>query len=109
MLGELSQSCSGFKKRGIEVIAVSPDSAASTAKYMARFAPPFRVFPDPGGVVLNALGQQVQWLHWGRLPGLLAIQRDGVICYSHRGRTMRDLPDLRAAAAALLTSGHDQA
>lgn len=89
----------------MEVIAVGPDDAKAFHTYFERESLPFRGVPDPGGKVLALLGQEVNWFKLGRMPALLAVTSDGEVVHVHKGGSMRDLPDLDAAVAALGASG----
>jgi peroxiredoxin len=85
----------------VEVVAFGPDAPAAFRAYFARERLPFRGVPDPGGRLLARLGQEVNWFRLGRMPALLAVRGDGEVVHVHRGRSMRDLPDVDAALAAL--------
>lgn len=85
----------------MEVVAFGPDGPSAFRAYFARERLPFRGVPDPGGRLLAQLGQEVNWLRLGRMPALLAVRADGEVVHVHRGRSMRDLPDVDAALAAL--------
>ena len=45
-----------FKKRGIEVIGVSPDSEASHKKFAAKYKLPFTLLADPDHSIADAYG-----------------------------------------------------
>ena len=45
-----------FKKRGIEVLGVSPDSEASHKKFMAKYKLPFTLLADPDHSIADAYG-----------------------------------------------------
>ena len=80
---------------------IGPDDAAAFTRYFDGHHLPFRGVPDRGGQLLAQLGQEVNWLRLGRMPALLAVARDGEIVHVHHGGSMRDLPDVDRALAAL--------
>ena len=45
-----------FKKRGIEVLGVSPDSEASHKKFTAKYRLPFTLLADPDHAIADAYG-----------------------------------------------------
>jgi peroxiredoxin Q/BCP len=45
-----------FKKRGIKVFGVSPDSEASHQKFTAKYKLPFTLLADPGHAIADAYG-----------------------------------------------------
>ena len=83
------------------MVAVGPDGAQAFHDYFGREHLPFRGVPDPGGRLLRALGQEVNWLKLGRMPALLAVAPGGEVTHVHHGRSMSDLPDIDRALAAL--------
>ena len=85
----------------MEVVAVAPDPPDRVAAYWTAHQIPFRVVADPDGRLLSQLGQEVNWWRLGRMPALLAVGRDGAVVHVHHGRSMRDLPDIDRALAAL--------
>ena len=45
---------SGFREKGVEVIGISRDSAASHAKFAEKYSLPFTILSDPDMKVINA-------------------------------------------------------
>lgn len=86
-------------------MAIGPDDRAAFQRYFASAGLPFLGVPDPGGETLRRLGQEVNWLKFGRLPALLALARDGEVHQLHHARSVRDLPDFEAAAQTLVGIG----
>jgi peroxiredoxin Q/BCP len=91
-MAQLRRDHQQFVDRGIEVILIGPDSAASFAQYWAKESIPFRGLPDPETKVLTSLGQEVHLLRLGRMPAQILIDRAGVVRYLHYGASMRDIP-----------------
>lgn len=60
---------------------------------------PFQAVSDPK--LLQLLGQETNWLKMGRMPTVIAIDRDGRVVYEHHGRSMSDLPDFQVVLEAL--------
>jgi peroxiredoxin len=83
------------------VVGVAPDGAAALAAFAERARIPFPLVADPGGELLARLGQVDRWWTLGRLPGLLAVDREGWVVYQSAGRRLWEWPRLKEALAAL--------
>jgi peroxiredoxin len=57
-----------------------------------KYARTYAVFYDPSKSIPNLLHQQVKILKGGRMPGLLIIDKQGIIRYAYYSDSMRDLP-----------------
>lgn len=88
-------------ERGISVLVVAPDSAQRIQQYYQAHEMHFSTVSDPKGELLKVLGQEINWLKLGRMPGLIGIDRDGHLVVRHRGKSMSDLPDFTVAADAV--------
>ena len=55
-----------FKKRGINVLGVSPDSEASHKKFTAKYRLPFTLLSDPDHAIADAYGTYGQKKFMGR-------------------------------------------
>lgn len=86
---------------GLSALVIGPDSREAFQRHFNRENLAFRGVPDPAGTLLSLLGQERNWIQFGRLPALLAVDPEGVIRFRHMGRSAWDLPDLDAACQAL--------
>jgi peroxiredoxin Q/BCP len=55
-----------FKKRGVEVLGVSPDSVKSHDKFVKKYKLPFTLLADEDKKIVNAYGVWGQKTFWGR-------------------------------------------
>lgn len=55
-----------FKKRGVEVLGVSPDSVKSHDKFVKKYQLPFTLLADEDKKIVNAYGVWGQKVFWGR-------------------------------------------
>lgn len=83
------------------MLVISPDSATHVQKYWEDHHLNFRAIADPEGHLLKILGQEVNWLRFGRMPAMLTVNKSGHIVHQHLGRTMKDLPNWESAMQAL--------
>lgn len=98
---ELRERYASLKARGVDVMVVGPDGPDAFRSYFEREKLPFRGIPDRGGTLLGLLGQEQNWIKFGRLPAVLAIDPEGRVLARHMSRSARDLPDLGRIADAL--------
>ncbi|MEJ5184562.1 MAG: thioredoxin-dependent thiol peroxidase [Rectinemataceae bacterium] len=73
-----------FRDRGIEVVGVSPDTAASHRKFKEKFSLPFILLADPEKRVLAAYGAWGEKTMYGRkmmgvVRSTVIIGEDGVV------------------------------
>lgn len=73
------------------MVVVAPDSP----QRLRQWALPCPAIADPEGTVLRALGQVVDWWRLGRMPGVLVVDRQGMVRWRHQGRSMRDVPTVQ--------------
>ncbi len=52
----------------------------------------FPIFYDPKKKVLKLLNQEVVLLKLGRMPGLLIVDKEGIIRYAYYSNAMHDIP-----------------
>lgn len=83
------------------MLVITPDPPSRIKQYWERHQFIFWAVPDPGGELLNRLGQEISWWKLGRMPGLIVLNAFGARVYAHHGRSMRDLPDFHEALETL--------
>jgi peroxiredoxin len=69
------------------------DSEENAKKMEQKYARKYPVFYDESKEVVNMLNQEVKWLKGGRMPGLLIIDKQGIIRYAYYGESMSDIPE----------------
>ena len=68
------------------------DSEKNAKKLEQKYARKYPIFYDPSKKVPNMLNQEVKLLKLGRMPGLLIIDKEGIIQYAYYGDSMSDIP-----------------
>ena len=53
----------------------------------------YAIFYDESKNVAKTLNQQVKATKLGRLPGLLIVDKQGIIRYAYYGDSMKDIPE----------------
>lgn len=69
------------------------DSEKNAKKMEQKYARKYPIFYDESKAVVNMLNQEVKWLKGGRMPGLLIIDKQGIIRYAYYGESMSDIPE----------------
>ena len=57
-----------------------------------KYARTYAVFYDPSKSVPKLLHQQIKFWKGGRMPGLLIIDKQGIIQYAYYSDSMKDIP-----------------
>ncbi len=89
----MRDSYSQFAERGVEILAVGPDTLDAFQRYWEREKIPFVGLPDPKHRVARRYRQQVSLFKLGRMPLNAIIDKEGFIRYIHYGGNMADIPD----------------
>lgn len=69
------------------------DSEKNAKKMEQKYARKYPIFYDESKTVVNMLNQEVKWLKGGRMPGLLIIDKQGIIRYAYYSESMSDIPE----------------
>jgi peroxiredoxin len=69
------------------------DSEENAKKFEKKYARKYPVFYDPTKKVPKMLNQEVKLLKFGRMPGLLIVDKVGIIQYAYYGESMSDIPE----------------
>lgn len=90
-MAQLRQQYDEFKRRGVELVAVGPETPTQFEKWWSEHEMPFRGLADgPEHRVATLYAQKINMLI-GRMPALLVIDKQGKIRYSHYGESMSDI------------------
>ena len=96
-----------FKKLGVRVIGVSPDSSSSHERFVAKYSLPFTLLSDPDKSLSAAYGVWAKKQNYGReymgvVRSTFLIDADGVVQKVWRSVKVKGHVDqVQAAAAAL--------
>ena len=69
------------------------DNENNAKKMEEKYARKYPIYYDEGKSVANLLNQQVKILRFGRMPGLLIVDKKGIIQWSYYGDSMKDIPE----------------
>ena len=81
-----------FAGRGVEILAVGPNSPAAFIQYWENEKIPFIGLPDADHRVARTYRQEVNLFKLGRMPLNCVVDRDGRIRFAHYGASMKDIP-----------------
>jgi len=84
---------SDFTSRGVEIVAVGPDTMSAFQEYWAKESIPYIGLPDPDRSVSKLYKQEINLFKLGRMPLNSVLDIDGHIRYIHYGANMTDIPD----------------
>lgn len=82
-----------FKARGVEILAVGPNTEAAFQQYWQKENMPFIGLPDPEHRIAVMYRQEVNLFKLGRMPLLCVVDGEGRIRYVHYGASMSDIPE----------------
>lgn len=69
------------------------DKESNAIKMEQKYArKKYPIFYDKEKEIPDLLNQEVKLLKLGRMPGLLVIDKDGIIQYAYYGENMHDIP-----------------
>ena len=69
------------------------DNEKNAKKMEQKYARKYAVFYDESEKVAKSLKQEKRWIKLGRMPGLLVIDKKGIIQYAYYGKNMHDIPE----------------
>ncbi|NWG05955.1 MAG: redoxin domain-containing protein [Chloroflexi bacterium] len=81
-----------FTSRGVEILAVGPNSPAAFEQYWRNENIPFVGLPDPDHTIARMYRQQVNLFKMGRMPLSCIVDKKGYIRFAHYGVSMQDIP-----------------
>lgn len=84
---------SEFTSRGVEIVAVGPDTMDAFQQYWEKESIPYIGLPDPDRSVSKLYKQEINLFKLGRMPLNSVLDINGRIRYIHYGANMTDIPD----------------
>lgn len=69
------------------------DNEKNAKKMEQKYAKKYAIFYDESKEVANLLKQEKRWIKLGRMPGLLVVDKKGIIQYAYYGKNMHDIPE----------------
>lgn len=92
-MAQLRQDFTEFERRNTVILVVGPENAEAFTRHFGEHSLPFVGLPDPSRNVLALYQQKVNLFKMGRMPAQFLVDRNGLVCYAHYGRTMADIPE----------------
>jgi peroxiredoxin Q/BCP len=92
-LARIQDEYAKFQQRGVEVLAIGPNTEPAFRRYWEEKNIPFVGLPDPKHRVAVKYRQEVSLFRLGRMPLMCIIDRHGYIRYVHSGESMADIPE----------------
>jgi len=74
------------------IYPILADNKKNAQKMEQKYARKYAIFYDSSKKVPNLLNQQVKILKLGRMPGLLIIDKQGIVQYAYYSDNMHDIP-----------------
>jgi peroxiredoxin len=69
------------------------DIEKNAKKMEEKYARTYPVFYDQAKKVPKLLNQEIRLIKLGRMPGLLVVDKKGIIQYAYYGENMHDIPE----------------
>ena len=89
---ELRKDYEKFIELNAYLYPILADKESNAKKLEQKYARKYPVFYDETKQVPNMLKQEVKIFKLGRMPGLLIIDKNGIIQYAYYGENMHDIP-----------------
>jgi len=91
-LARLRDDYTLFTVRGVEILAVGPNSPSAFEQYWRNENIPFIGLPDADHRVAKLYRQEVNIFKAGRMPLSCVVDTQGYIRFVHYGASMKDIP-----------------
>jgi len=69
------------------------DTEKNAKKLEEKYARKYPIFYDPSKKVPKMLNQEIKLTKGGRMPGLLIVDKAGIIQFAYYGENMHDIPE----------------
>jgi peroxiredoxin Q/BCP len=83
-----------FEERGVNVLAVAPDTLENARRYFQGNDIPFSCLADPDRAVFRQYDVKSSLVSLGQRPGLFVIDREGVVRYANLGGQQWEIPSV---------------
>jgi peroxiredoxin len=77
----------------VELYPILVDNENNAIQFQEKYARKYPVYYDKKEKVAKRLKQQIKLLKFGRMPGLLIIDKEGIIKFAYYGDSMKDIPE----------------
>ncbi len=83
-----------FEKRGVQLLAIAPDTLEHARSYFQREEIPFPALADPEREVYRLYDVKSALVSLGQRPGLFIVDEDGVVRYAYLGWQQWEIPSV---------------
>ena len=83
-----------FEKRGVQILAIAPDSLEHAQSYFERNEIPFPCLADPEREVYRQYDVKSALVSLGQRPGLFIVDGEGVVRYAYLGWQQWEIPSV---------------
>ncbi len=90
----MRDSIEEFEKRGVQLLAIAPDSLEHAQGYFQRNDIPFPCLADPDRQVYRQYDVKSALVSLGQRPGLFIVDGDGVVRYAYLGWQQWEIPSV---------------
>ena len=91
-MARLRDEYDSFTNRGVQILAVGPNSQAMFEEYWQKENIPFIGLADEDHRVAKMYKQEVHLFKLGRMPLNCVVDPKGYIRYAHYATSMKDIP-----------------
>ena len=81
-----------FEALGARILAIAPDSLASTQKFLEHNALPYALLPDADHAVFDTYDVANKLASLGQRPALFVIDAEGIVRYNQVGVQQWQIP-----------------
>jgi peroxiredoxin len=90
-----------FEKRGVQLVAIAPDTPENARNFFDTNDIPFPCLPDPDRKVFRQYDVKSAMISLGQRPGLFIIDKEGVVRYAYLGWQQWEIPSVEETLAQL--------
>lgn len=92
----MAQKYGKFQELNTEIIPILVDNLKNAQKMEEKYAKgKFPILYDGNGKIAAALHQEKKFWKLGRMPGMLIVDKAGIIQFAYFGESMSDIPKNR--------------
>jgi len=92
-VGKLSAYYKKFQENDTDIYAILVDDKENAKKMSEKYARGrFPIYYDEDKTVSKKLNQQWKLFKLGRMPGLLIVDKEGIVQYAYYSESMKDIP-----------------
>ena len=81
-----------FEQMETVLYPILADSEKNAKKMEEKYARKYPIYYDPSKKVPKMLNQEVKLSKGGRMPGMLIVDKQGIIQFAYYGDSMQDIP-----------------